>query len=115
MIDSTPRFLQGVVPFQGAGMSAPVAVEQLTYRVPFDKRSQLIYLRAGNSSEELICLVLLRDGTPMRYFPIGAKAAYHVPLAVTEDLTPETRLALQVLAPDGCSGVLVVDIGLMEI
>ena len=86
-----------------------------TYTVPSDRRAQLIYLRAGNSSPEMIALTLLRDGTPMRVFPIGAKAAEHVPLAVVEDLMPETRLNVMVAAPEGASGVVVLDMGLVEI
>ena len=34
----------------------------------------------------MIYLVLTRGGRPMRYFPVGAKGAIHVPLAVVEDI-----------------------------
>jgi hypothetical protein len=51
----------------------------------------------------------------MRYFPIGAKAVTHVPLAVVEDLFPETKLEIFFAAPEGMAGMLVLDIGLMEI
>jgi assimilatory nitrate reductase catalytic subunit len=33
---------------------------------------QARYFRGGNSTEEMITIVLMRDGKPMRYFPIGA-------------------------------------------
>ncbi len=48
-------------------------------------------------------------------FPVGAKPASHVPLAVVEDLQPETRIELFLAAPPGCYGTAVVDLGLVEI
>ena len=115
-METTPRFLQGVFTFEGQGLTAAALLAASTvYTVPFAKRSQLIYLRAGNSSDELIALILMRDGTPMRYFPIGAKADSHVSLAVVEDLMPDTKLEVFVAAPLGISGSVVLDIGLLEI
>jgi hypothetical protein len=115
-MEATPRFLNGVYPFAGKGYDKPAALNgTLAYAVPADKRAQLIYLRAGNSSSEMIYLTLMRDGKPMRYFPIGAKCSEHVPLAVVEDLFPETKLDVVLAAPSGVSGHLVVDIGLLEI
>ncbi|MBV9081186.1 MAG: hypothetical protein JOZ62_00810 [Acidobacteriaceae bacterium] len=111
-----PRFLQGLYPFKGAGLVRPVVLSpELTYKVPFDKRSQLIYFRAGNPSDELIYVLFNRNSRPMRYFPIGAKAASHVELAVVEDLEPETVLDVLVAAPEGLSGSVLLDIGLVEI
>jgi len=116
MIEAKPQFLNGVYPFVGEGYEALAPLsDTLVYTVPGDKRSQLIYLRAGNSSAELIYLALMRDGVPMRYFPLGAKAAEHIPLAVVEDLYPETRLDVFFAAPAGVSGSIVIDIGLLEI
>jgi hypothetical protein len=110
-----PQFLQGIFSFQGHGLDSPQPFSTpLVYTVPFDKRSQFIYFRAGNSSSELIYIVLLKGGKPMRYFPIGAKESVHVPLAVVEDLEPETTVELQVGAPAGTSGLVVLDIGMME-
>src|SRR5580700_9561693 len=111
----TPKFIQGVYSFKGVGLEAPVVLTDAHYTVPSDKRAQLTYLRAGNSTPELIYLVLHRDGKAMRYFPIGAKAGVHVPLVIVEDLHPETRLELLVGAPEGVHGSVVVDIGLVEI
>jgi hypothetical protein len=74
-----------------------------------------VYFRGGNSTEELIAVVVMRDGAPMRYFPIGAKAAVHVPLRVVEDLLADTVLEVFLAAPDGLSGTVFVDIGLVEI
>ncbi len=115
-METAPRFLNGIFPFTGSGLEQPMALSaSLTYTVPGDKRSQLIYLRGGNSSAELITLVFMRDGKPMRYFPIGAKSSVHVPLVVVEDLFPETKLEVYLSAPVGVTGVAVVDIGLMEV
>ncbi len=115
-MDTAPRFLNGIYAFTGAGLDKPMSLDaKLTYMVPGDKRSQLIYLRAGNSSTDLITLVLMRDGKPMRYFPVGAKSGVHVPLAVVEDLFPETKLDVYLAAPEGVTGFAVIDIGLMEV
>ena len=110
-----PAFLQGFYAFEGRGIDSlqPFSTP-VTYTVPFDKRSQFIYLRAGNSSPELVCVVMLRDGNPSRYFPIGGKGAVHVPLAVVEDMHPGTVVELQFSAPQGVTGTLVIDVGLME-
>jgi hypothetical protein len=110
-----PRFIQGVFTFEGRGLTAPSGLDGSSYKVPSDKRAQLIYMRAGNSSDELVSLVLMRDGKPMRYFPIGAKASFHVSLAVVEDIFPESLLAIQVAAPLGSKGEVVVDFGLVEV
>jgi hypothetical protein len=115
-MEAAPRFLQGVFPFTGGGLDKPAPLDgKLAYKVPSDKRAQLIYLRAGNSSTELVYLLLTRDGKPMRYFPIGAKSSDHVALVVTEDIFPDTKLDVLLAAPSGASGDLVIDIGLLEI
>ena len=54
---SQPKILTGVFAFAGAGFDQPSLLDaSLVYRVPPDRRAQAIYLRAGNSSDELICL-----------------------------------------------------------
>jgi hypothetical protein len=116
MIESTPKFVQGIFPFAGVGFATPKPLgEGASYAVPSDKRTQPIYFRAGNSSEAMVALVLMRDGKPMRYFPIGAKCAEHVPLAVVEDIEPDQKLEVMIAAPEGVSGTIVLDIGLMEV
>jgi hypothetical protein len=110
------RFIQGIFTFEGRGLDSPTSLGiKANYSVPTDKRAQLVYLRAGNASTELVNVVLLRDAEVMRYFPIGAKASMHVPLAVVEDIFPETKLELQVSAPLHATGSLVLDLGLVEI
>ena len=51
----------------------------------------------------------------MRWFPIGAKAATHVALAMVEDLDDGSVLELHLAAPDGLAGTVVVDLGLVEV
>jgi hypothetical protein len=43
----------------------------------------------------MIYVVIMRDGVPMRYFAVGARAGMHVSLAVVEDLDPATKLAAE--------------------
>ena len=113
---TTPRFLQGVYAFEGKGLDQPVPLDgTLTYVVPDGAVAQAVYFRGGNSSAELISAVLIRDGRPMRYFPIGAKSDVHVPLRVVEDLDSGTAVELWVAAPTGVSGTVVLDLGLVEV
>ena len=112
---SHPRFLQGAFPFVGAGLDSPVKLDGgPTYKVPADRRAQLVYFRGGNSTDELICVSLVRDGEPMRLFPLGARAGTHVALRVVEDLLPDTEIEIHVAAPEGMSGTAIVDIGVVE-
>jgi hypothetical protein len=113
---STPRFLQGPFTFHGKGYDSPALLDaSLRYVVPAGSITQPVYFRGGNTTDELITVVLMRDGAPMRYFPIGAKDAVHMPLRVVEDLIADTALEVFVAAPDGLSGTVFVDIGLVEI
>jgi assimilatory nitrate reductase catalytic subunit len=113
---SSPRFLQGIFPFEGQGVDKPVLLhDDLTYTVPAGITTQPLYFRGGNSTDELVTVVLVRDGAPMRYFPIGAKSDTHVALAVVEDIEDGTVLELQLAAPEGLAGTVVVDLGLVEV
>lgn len=113
---STPRFLQGVYAFDGQGLDTPFLLDPaLRYTVPPGASTQPVYFRGGNSSEEMICLTLVRDGVPMRYFPIAAKGATHVSLRVVEDLLSDTVLELFLAAPQDVHGTVVVDTGLVEV
>jgi len=116
MRDSIPKFLQGVFPFVGAGYESPCVIsDALSYAVPPDRRTQPIYFRGGNSSDEMIFVVLTRDGAPMRWFPIGARGGAHIPLAVVEDLFPDTKIELRLGARGGATGVVMIDFGTVEI
>jgi hypothetical protein len=115
-VNENPTFIQGLYSCKGTGLACPAAFDPpATYVVPTDKRAQTIYFRAGNASAEMIYLVLMRNQTPIRYFPIGAKGAMHVALAVVEDLEPESRIEVLAAAPKGVQTAVVLDIGFMEI
>jgi assimilatory nitrate reductase catalytic subunit len=113
---SSPRFLQGIFEFEGEGLGTPSLLHPaLAYTVPAGNEAQFVYFRGGNSSPELVCAIVMRDGEPMRYFPIGAHASMHVALRVVEDLLAETEIELHLSAPEGTSGHVVIDVGLVEI
>jgi hypothetical protein len=115
-VHSTPRFLQGVFPFEGKGLDQAASLgPDLSYVVPDGVTAQAVYFRGGNGAGELICMVLFRDGAPMRYFPIGAKGDVHVPLRVVEDLTSGTTVELRLAAPAAVTGTVIVDLGLVEV
>jgi hypothetical protein len=108
--------MSGVFAFQGTGYDKPGLLDSsLIYTVPADKRAQLIYLRAGNSSQELAFVSIMQGGKAMRTFPVGARAAMHVPLAVVEDLEPDTVIQVFYGAPEDVRGTFILDIGLIEI
>lgn len=89
--------------------------EGLTYTVPAGITTQPLYFRGGNGTDGLITVVLVRDGAPMRYFPIGARSGTHVALAVVEDIEDGSVLELHLAAPEGLIGTVVVDFGLVEV
>ncbi len=112
---SSPRFLQGAFDFDGSGYDKPIPLDSsLRYVVPAGATTQPVYFRGGNSTKQIVSVVLYRDGVPMRYFPIAAKGATHVALRVVEDLLADTVLELYVAAPDGVKGTVIVDLGLVE-
>ncbi len=115
-VKSTPRFLQGVFPLTGEGLAKPGPIDPaLRYTVPAGCSAQALYFRGGNSTGELVYVLLVRDGEPMRWFPIGAKADTHVPLRVVEDLVGGSVVELHAAAPEGVTGEIVVDLGLVEV
>ena len=115
MDSSSHDFIQGVFQLRGrAASTMPArAGRRLAYKVPPDKRAQIIYLRAGNSADELIYLILLRDGKPMRYFPIGAKQSDPRAAGGDRGHLPREPARVLVAAPEGRSrAIVVIDIGL---
>lgn len=113
---STPRFLQGFFTFQGKGFDEPLLLDpSLRYAVPAGTTTQPVYFRGGNSSTEMVTVALMRDGAPMRYFPIAAKGSTHVSLRVVEDLLADTVLEVFIAAPAEVAGTVVVDLGLIEV
>ncbi|GAB5077425.1 hypothetical protein ARTHROSP310_05670 [Arthrobacter sp. AD-310] len=108
-------FLQGIYPFHGVGMDKLFPIHsELSHYVPDGVINQTLYFRGGNSSPELIAVVLMRNGVPMRYFPIGAKSDVHVPLRVVEDIDAGSAIELYLAAPEGVRGTVVLDLGMVE-
>jgi assimilatory nitrate reductase catalytic subunit len=113
---SQNRFLQGVYGFTGTGIDKfALIAPELVRLVPDGVINQPLYFRGGNTSDELIVVVLLRDGVPMRYFPIAAKGDVHVPLRVVEDIEGGSALELHLAAPAGLAGSVIVDLGMVEV
>lgn len=113
---STPRFLQGAFPFTGAGLEKLVLLDGgPSYTVPDGLRAQAVYFRGGNSTDEMISAALLLDGVAVRLFPVAARGAVHVPLRIVQDLEAPSTVEVGVYAPEGCTGTLVVDLGLVEV
>ncbi|WP_041782004.1 hypothetical protein [Mycolicibacterium chubuense] len=113
---SSPRFLQGAYDFSGSGYDNPVLLgDALRYVVPPGATTQPVYFRGGNSAKQMLSVILFCDGKPMRYFPIAAEGATHVALRVVEDLLADTVLQLYVAAPEGVTGTVIVDLGLVEV
>lgn len=113
---TTPRFLQGAFAFEGQGLDKPSLLHRtLTYTVPEGVTGQVLYVRGGNASDELVTLVLVIDGAPSRWLPIGAKGDMHVSLRVVEDLLAGTTVEIHLAAPEGTTGTAVVDCGLVEV
>jgi len=114
-MSTRPRLLQGVCPFAGRGLTRPFLLHaELWYVVPPRAQAQLVCFRAGNSTDELIDLIFMRDGLTMRHFPLAARGDCHITLAIVEDLEPGTRLEVYLAAPEEVSGTVVLDVGLVE-
>jgi len=111
-----PILLQGVFPFAGRGVqdAGPLNVE-LSYTVPADRTAEVLYVRAGNHSDDLVYLTLMVDGKAVRYFPIGPKAHIHIPLVIVEPYPAGSLIEIGLGAPRGISGSVVVDVGVFEI
>ena len=110
-----PRFLQGVYPFAGRGFFEVGPLnDALCYVVPVGTQAEVIYVRAGNLSDDLIYLALCVNSQPVRYFPVGPKADFHVPLSITESYPAGAKIEVGFAAPRGLNGSVVVDVGILE-
>lgn len=112
---AVPRFLQGVFPFMGRGFfeMGPLH-DSLVYTVPPGKAAEVVYFRAGNLSDDLVYLALCISGKPVRYFPVGPKADFHVPLSIVETHPAKSRIEIGLAAARGLSGSIVIDVGILE-
>lgn len=112
---STNVFRQGLVHITGEGLGELQQLgEPFNYLIPDGTVCQPLYFRGGNASDELVLVVLYRDGEPMRWFPIGAKSSVHVALRVVEDVPGGSVVELRASAPEGIEADLVLDLGLVE-
>lgn len=110
-----PRFLQGVYPFLGRGIVELASINHdLSYEVPEGCTAEVLYARAGNSSDQFIYLALVANGKPIRYFPLAPSAHEHVPLAIVETHPAGTTLEVWIGAPKSSTGIVVVDVGIVE-
>ena len=76
--------------------------------------AEVVYFRAGNLSDDLLYLTLSINSQPVRYFPVGAKADFHVPLAIVEAYPAGTVIEVGLAAPRGLAGSVVIDVGILE-
>lgn len=49
----------------------------------------------------------------MRYVPVAAGSAVHVPLSIVDELQPDTEISVSVAAEG--SGTLILDVGILEV
>ena len=108
----TTVLLQTITTVEGRGLDSPVSLN-LVYTVPQGCTAGVQYLRAGNAAGEMVNISLLKDGKVMRYFPISAGGAMHVPLSIVDELAPGTEVT--VAAAGEGSGTLILDIGVLEV
>ncbi len=110
--EGQPVLLQTITTFEGQGLTRPMPLG-LCYTVPDGRTAGMFYFRAGSTVGGMVNVSVLRDGKLMRYFPIAANSAIHIPLAIVEELPAGSRIEI-VAAGEG-SGTLILDIGYIEI
>jgi hypothetical protein len=105
--------MRGVFPFAGRGLHEPLSVDAgLRYTVPAGSVARAVCFHVVNRSDDMVCVVVVCDGSPMRYFPVAAQAEAEIPPRAVEDLRGGSTLELQVAAPKGRAGSLAVDLSL---
>ena len=115
---STPRFLQGIFPFEGQGVDKPAPLHDGAdlHRADGRHHPGAVLPRRQHARTSWSPSSCVRDGAPMRYFPIGARERRaRRRCAVVEDLDGGTVLELHLAAPEGLTGTVVVDLGLVEV
>ena len=103
----TTVLLQTITEKEGDGLDSPKALN-LTYTVPQGCTAGVQYVRAGSTAPGMANITLLQDGKVMRYVPVAAGNAMHVPLAIVDELRPGTEIAIAVAAE--AYGTLILDI-----
>ncbi len=113
---AVPRFLHGVYPFVGRGVYelSPLS-DSLSFTVPQHRTVETPYVRAGNSSDDLIYLAISANGSPVHYYPLGPRSDIDIAPSIGETHSAGTRLDICFAAPRGLAGSVIVDVGLVEI
>ena len=110
MFIAKPR--QTITVFEGRGLLEPQALD-LRYRVPPGRSAGMMYFHDGSTVSSLVNVSITRDGELLRYFPVAANDTLHVSLAIVEEHPAGTLL--DVWAAGEGSGMLILDIGYLEI
>ena len=109
------RFLQGVYPFAGRGVFdlGPLH-DDLCYTVPPGAAAEVVYVRAGNLSDDILYLALSVNGSPHPLLPGRAEGGLSRPPRHRRDLPAGSRIEVCLAAPRGLTGTIVVDVGIVE-
>jgi hypothetical protein len=110
--EGNPVLLQTIINFEGLGLDRPQPLG-LSYTVPPGRTAGMFYFRAGSTVSGMVNISVLRNRKLMRYFPVAPNSAMHVPLAIIEELSEDTRV--EIFAAGEGSGTLILDIGYLEI
>ena len=114
---SKNRFLQGIFEFQGLGIDKPAPLDDsLVYVVPDGSIAQALYFRGGNTSDELVAVVLMKDGVADALLPDrcqGRRARTTAGGARTSKAAPRSSCTSPLR--QGLTGSVVVDVGLVEV
>jgi assimilatory nitrate reductase catalytic subunit len=108
----TTVLLQTITDIEGEGIDSPQDLN-LTYSVPQGCTAGVQYVRAGNTTEGMVNITVLKDGKAMRYVPVAAGGAMHVPLSIVDELQPGTEISISAAAEG--SGKLILDVGILEV
>jgi hypothetical protein len=108
----TTVLLQTITDIEGEGIDSPQDL-YLTYSVSQGCTAGVQYVRAGNTTEGMINITVLKDGKAMRYVPVAAGGAIYVPLAIVDELQPGTEISIAAAAKG--SGKLILDVGILEV
>ena len=108
----TTVLLQTITDIEGEGIDSPQDLN-LTYTVAQGCTAGVQYVRAGNTTEGMINITLLADDKVMRYVPVAAGGAIHVPLSIVDELQPGTEISIAAAAE--ASGKLILDVGILEV
>ena len=108
----TTVLLQKITEIEGKGLDSPEDLN-LTYTVPQGCTAGVQYVRAGSTAPGMANITLLQNGKVMRYVPVAAGSATHVPLAIVDELRPGTEVSIAVAAEE--PGTLILDVGILEV